>query len=119
MRTIVMTGGTSGIGEVAARQILATPDTRLLLGTRGRGPAGAESQAEIAGNDSVLASSWWPAPRPAPVSNALVRWVPVSVGAACFADPYTPVKVRDGLKELAQAQGLESIAQLTGGVRPW
>lgn len=43
----------------------------------------------------------------------------VAVGTACFADPYTPVKVRDGLKELAQAQGLESITQLTGGVRPW
>ena len=43
----------------------------------------------------------------------------VAVGTACFADPYTPVKVRNGLKELAQAQGLESITQLTGGVRPW
>lgn len=43
MRTIVMTGGTSGIGEVAARQVLATPDTRLLLGTRGQAPDGAES----------------------------------------------------------------------------
>lgn len=43
----------------------------------------------------------------------------VAVGTACFADPYAPVKVRDGLKELACNQGLDSIAQLTGGVRPW
>ncbi|APU15591.1 MULTISPECIES: SDR family NAD(P)-dependent oxidoreductase [Actinoalloteichus] len=42
MRTIVMTGGTSGFGELTARQILATPDTRLLLGTRGHAPTGAE-----------------------------------------------------------------------------
>jgi NAD(P)-dependent dehydrogenase (short-subunit alcohol dehydrogenase family) len=35
MKTVVMTGGTSGLGEVAAQQILRTPNTRLLLGARG------------------------------------------------------------------------------------
>lgn len=43
MRTIVMTGGTSGFGELTARELLATVDTRLLLGARGSAPAGAES----------------------------------------------------------------------------
>ena len=43
----------------------------------------------------------------------------VAVGTACFADPYAPIHVRDALAELAQAQGLERVAQLTGGVRPW
>src|SRR5713101_2927461 len=35
MKTVVMTGGTSGIGQVAAQQILGTPNTSLLLGVRG------------------------------------------------------------------------------------
>ena len=43
----------------------------------------------------------------------------VAVGTACFADPYAPVKVRDGLAELAAEQGLARVADLTGGVRPW
>lgn len=43
MRTIVMTGGTSGFGELTARQFLATEGTRLLLGARGAAPAGAEA----------------------------------------------------------------------------
>jgi short-subunit dehydrogenase involved in D-alanine esterification of teichoic acids len=34
MNTIVMTGGTSGLGEVAARRFIQTPNTRLLLGAR-------------------------------------------------------------------------------------
>lgn len=42
MTTIVMTGGTSGFGELTARQLVATPNTRLLLGARGSAPAGAE-----------------------------------------------------------------------------
>ena len=37
-----MTGGTSGFGKVAAENILATPDTRLFLGTRRKQVAGAE-----------------------------------------------------------------------------
>jgi NAD(P)-dependent dehydrogenase (short-subunit alcohol dehydrogenase family) len=43
MNTIVMTGGTSGLGEVAARRFIETPNTRLLLGARRRGPLGAET----------------------------------------------------------------------------
>lgn len=34
MKTIVMTGGTSGLGEIAARAIGETPNTRLILGVR-------------------------------------------------------------------------------------
>lgn len=43
----------------------------------------------------------------------------VAVGTACFADPYAPVKVRDGLEEIARQQGLTRVAELTGGVQPW
>jgi NAD(P)-dependent dehydrogenase (short-subunit alcohol dehydrogenase family) len=43
MNTIVMTGGTSGLGEVAARRFIQTPNTRLLLGARRGGPLGAET----------------------------------------------------------------------------
>lgn len=43
----------------------------------------------------------------------------VAVGTACFADPYAPIKVRDGLAEIASAQGLDKVSDLTGGVRPW
>ena len=34
MKTIVMTGGTSGLGAVAAQQIAGTPGMRLVLGAR-------------------------------------------------------------------------------------
>ena len=43
----------------------------------------------------------------------------VAVGTACFADPYAPIKVRDGLAAIASAQGLDKVSNLTGGVRPW
>ena len=43
----------------------------------------------------------------------------VAVGTALFDDPYTPLKVRDGLAELAARQGLDRLRALTGGVRPW
>jgi dihydroorotate dehydrogenase (NAD+) catalytic subunit len=43
----------------------------------------------------------------------------VAVGTACFADPYAPIHVRDQLQEIAAAQGLSSVTQLTGGVKPW
>lgn len=43
----------------------------------------------------------------------------VAVGTALFDDPYTPLKVRDGLAALAARQGLPAVRQFTGGVRPW
>ena len=43
----------------------------------------------------------------------------VAVGTAMFADPFAPLKVRDELSDIAAKQGLERVAQLTGGVKPW
>ncbi len=40
----------------------------------------------------------------------------VSVGTACFADPYAPVKVRDGIAEYMQKYGIERVGELTGGI---
>ena len=43
----------------------------------------------------------------------------VAVGTALFADPYSPLKVRDGLAEIAAKQGLTAVRELTGGAQPW
>ncbi|MBR1779958.1 MAG: dihydroorotate dehydrogenase [Oscillospiraceae bacterium] len=43
----------------------------------------------------------------------------VAVGTACFADPFAPLRVRDGLAAIAAEQGLERVSQLTGQVQPW
>ena len=43
----------------------------------------------------------------------------VAVGTALFADPYAPLKVRDGLAALAARQGLAAVRELTGMVLPW
>ena len=43
----------------------------------------------------------------------------VAVGTALFADPFTPIKVRDGLAAIAEKQGLSAVRVLTGGVKPW
>lgn len=43
----------------------------------------------------------------------------VAVGTALFADPFAPLKVRDGLAAIAEKQGLRSVSELTGGVKPW
>jgi NAD(P)-dependent dehydrogenase (short-subunit alcohol dehydrogenase family) len=42
MKTIVMTGGTAGIGFAAAQQMQENPDIRLLVGARNQPPAGLE-----------------------------------------------------------------------------
>ncbi|MEG2958332.1 MAG: dihydroorotate dehydrogenase [Oscillospiraceae bacterium] len=43
----------------------------------------------------------------------------VAVGAACFDDPFAPLKIRDRLAAIAAAQGLGKVSVLTGKVQPW
>ena len=43
----------------------------------------------------------------------------VAVGTACFADPYAPIHVRDGLAEIAARRGFDKVSDLTGKVCPW
>lgn len=43
----------------------------------------------------------------------------VAVGTACFADPFAPVKVIEGLEAICQRQGLSRVSELTGAVQPW
>lgn len=43
----------------------------------------------------------------------------LQVGTAIFTDPYAPLKIRDGLLQYMQDNGLNSIQELTGGVKAW
>ena len=43
----------------------------------------------------------------------------VAVGTACFADPFAPLKVRDGLAQIAQNKTYDKVSNLTGSVKPW
>ena len=43
----------------------------------------------------------------------------IQVGAALFANPYTPIEIIDGLQQYAEQQHLASITELTGTVQPW
>jgi len=42
----------------------------------------------------------------------------VQVGTAIFADPWAPLKVRDGLLEWMRGQGVRGVADLVGAARP-
>lgn len=43
----------------------------------------------------------------------------VQVGTAIFTDPYAPLKILDGLEKYMEEQGLSSLSEITGAVRPW
>ena len=44
MKSIIMTGGTAGIGLAAAERLRQAPDVRLLVGARGQAPGGVETR---------------------------------------------------------------------------
>lgn len=43
----------------------------------------------------------------------------VAVGTACFADPYAPIRVRDGLRDYLERHQIPSAGMLTGTVQPY
>ena len=43
----------------------------------------------------------------------------VQIGAANFTDPFTPVKVLEGLEQYLDDNGIEKVGDLVGKVQPW
>lgn len=43
----------------------------------------------------------------------------VQVGAAIFTDPYAPVKIIDEMNEILDKQGIGSVRDIIGAVKPW
>ncbi|MBR4554724.1 MAG: dihydroorotate dehydrogenase [Ruminococcus sp.] len=43
----------------------------------------------------------------------------VQIGAAIFRDPYAPVKIIDGMSEWCDKNGVRSIGEIVGTVKPW
>ncbi len=43
----------------------------------------------------------------------------IQVGTAIFTDPYAPLKIAQGLEEYLVKNRIRSVAELSGGIRPW
>ena len=43
----------------------------------------------------------------------------IQVGTALFSDPYAPLKIKEGLNRYLDDQGLASVTELAGMVKPW
>lgn len=43
----------------------------------------------------------------------------IQVGAAIFSDPFTPVKIVDGLEKWCDENGVECLSDIIGTVQPW
>ena len=43
----------------------------------------------------------------------------IQVGTALFSDPYAPLKIKEGLNRYLDAQGIASVTELAGMVKPW
>lgn len=43
----------------------------------------------------------------------------VQVGTILFNDPYAPVKIVEGLEEFCRSEGVNSVSELVGQVKPW
>lgn len=43
----------------------------------------------------------------------------IQVGTALFSDPYAPLKIKEGLNRYLDDQGIASVTELAGKVKPW
>ena len=43
----------------------------------------------------------------------------LQIGTVLFTDPYAPIKIAEGLSNYMEENGIKSLSELTGGVRPW
>lgn len=43
----------------------------------------------------------------------------LQIGTVFFSDPYAPIKINEGLKRFLDENGMKSVTELTGTVKPW
>lgn len=43
----------------------------------------------------------------------------LQIGTVLFSDPYAPIKIKQGLENFLEQEGIASVRDLTGQVRPW
>jgi len=43
----------------------------------------------------------------------------LQIGTVLFTDPYAPVKIVEGLQQYMDKNGVKSLSELTGAMRPW
>ena len=43
----------------------------------------------------------------------------LQIGTVLFTDPYAPVKIIDGLTNYMDKNGVKTLSELTGAMRPW
>ena len=43
----------------------------------------------------------------------------LQIGTVLFTDPYAPIKIAEGLANYMDENGIQSLSELTGGVKPW
>lgn len=43
----------------------------------------------------------------------------LQIGTVLFSDPYAPIKINEGLNRFLDENGVKSVTELTGTVRPW
>lgn len=43
----------------------------------------------------------------------------LQIGTVLFTDPYAPIKIAEGLTAYMEKNGIKSLSELTGGIRPW
>ena len=43
----------------------------------------------------------------------------LQIGTVLFTDPYAPIKIADGMNEWLDKNGINSVSEITGTVKPW
>ena len=43
----------------------------------------------------------------------------LQIGTVFFSDPYAPIKINEGINRFLDENGLKSVTELTGTIKPW
>ena len=43
----------------------------------------------------------------------------LQIGTVFFSDPYAPIKIAEGMNEYLDKNGIKSVSELTGTIKPW